>query len=263
MKSKKQISQNKWDKIGKSYHKKPFNQNHAERYGSFKIIERYLNNNNPKKVIEVGSGSGITTLLLIRKKYNFHAYFLDISEDGLTQVNINANELGIEDKITLIRGNALKMPFDDNCFDFVWSGGVNEHFKGEERQLIFNEMVRITKVGGITLVAVPNKYYLPLNINKYISMMKGTWAFGYEEPYTPRELQVRMKIAGLKMVMIEEADFFIGLHFLLSMIPFLNKIVNFDNLIYQKVWASFQYLDNHLKIKPGRGLIAIGKKERR
>ncbi len=259
MKSKKQISQNEWDKIWKSYHEKPFNQQHAERYGSFKIIEGCININKPKKVIEVGCRSGITTLLL-SKEYNFHPFFLDISEGALTQVYINANELGIEDKITLIRGNALQIPFDDNCFDFVWSGGVNEHFKGGERQIIFNEMVRITKVGGSTLVGVPNKYYLPLTINKHISMKRGTWAFGYEEPYTTKELRARMKVAGLKSVMIEEADFFIGLHFLLSIIPICSRFVTFDNSVYQKIWATFQYLDNHFKIKPGRALIAFGKK---
>jgi SAM-dependent methyltransferase len=58
-----------------------------------------------------------------------------------------------EDKLRLVKMDALNMEFDDNFFDFVFSSSSIEHFGSEEKILkSLKEMYRVLKPGGAALL---------------------------------------------------------------------------------------------------------------
>ena len=246
-----------WDIVWKQEYENSFDKTNKQQYGSFKTIENIVIENKYNDVIELGCGSGLTTLYLA-KKMNFRPYLLDNSDNALNFAQTNAELLKID--AMYIKGNALTTPFRDNSFDIVWSGGLNEHFKDDKRQKIFNEMARITKSGGICLITVPNKRYLPLNLYRHVATRQGTWAFGYEEPFTKQELKKRMQDAGLRDIEIYSADFCIGFHYIFTLIPLLAGKCNLDNPFYRKIWNVLQQIDQKVAFSPGLIHIAYSKK---
>ncbi|MFH1563434.1 MAG: class I SAM-dependent methyltransferase [Nitrospirota bacterium] len=240
--------------------KDEFNKEDNEKGIVFSEVEKLLKmlkKTNNVRIIEIGAGSGIITLLLAQK-LKFKPYLFDRSDKALQTSYKNANILGVE--ACFIKGDVCSLPFEENSFDFVWSGGLNEHFSGKQRQIVFNEMARITSPEGICVLTVPNKYYLPLNVYRYISQKRNTWSFGYEEPFSKKELKERMTKAGLSNIRIIEGGFFSGLIWLMLLIPILRKKVSFNHVHFKKIWNLFQYLDHKLKIIPGLGFLAYGSK---
>lgn len=54
----------------------------------------------------------------------------------------------------------------DHKYDLTWNAGVLEHFTFDEKVDILNEMVRITKPGGIILILTPYSKCLPYRVGK-------------------------------------------------------------------------------------------------
>lgn len=148
-------------------------------------------------ILEVGCGSGIRTLALLKEfqNYFFNATLIDFSAIALAFAKKNANENKIIANFFL--ADASELPFPCDSFDIVWNGGVNEHFDGEKRQLIFNEMARVCKPGGQVVIIVPNALNLPYRLWKKIMEMQGRWQYGFEKPYSIFELKNKAKNAGI------------------------------------------------------------------
>lgn len=163
----------------------------------YRLLKRLIKlpQNKRLRILEVGCGSGARTLALIKdfNEYHISAAFIDLSLPALSYAKRSAdnNEITAD----FIMADALKMPFQDETFDIVWNGGVNEHFEGEERQKIFDEMARVGKVGGKIIVIVPNALNLPYRITKKILEIRNLWIYGFEKPFTIFELKRKMRNA--------------------------------------------------------------------
>lgn len=53
-------------------------------------------------------------------------------------------------------GGQHPLPFTDNTFDFIFASHVIEDFAPEEIQFVFDEMMRMIKVGGYFIVLIPD-----------------------------------------------------------------------------------------------------------
>jgi demethylmenaquinone methyltransferase/2-methoxy-6-polyprenyl-1,4-benzoquinol methylase len=71
---------------------------------------------------------------------------LDFSQNMLDVGAVKVNNLGLNDRITLVRGNAMSLPFEDNTFDYVTIGfglrNVPDYLQ------VLKEMRRVVKPGG-------------------------------------------------------------------------------------------------------------------
>lgn len=150
-----------------------------------------------QKVLEAGAGSGLDSLICA-KRYGVVPYLLDFSEGSKNLVRDFASVLGVEYEFVL--GDCRELPFRDHSFAIVWNNGVNEHFAGNDRQQVFLEMARVCQPKGYVLVAVPNVWNLLYRIRKQILDSKNAWLFGFEKPFSPRELRRAMQESGLKVV---------------------------------------------------------------
>ncbi len=143
-------------------------------------------------VVDIGSGVGDRTRM-IRKKLGFELIMLDTDVRALKAVN--GEELTYP-----VVGDAFHMPFRDGIADVTLSIGLNEHFPDPERQILIEEMKRVTKRGGKVCIIVPNRCNLLRQLRQRYLKMRGKFLFGYEEDFTPQELKRRMELAGLKGV---------------------------------------------------------------
>jgi len=176
--------------------------------------------NNGLKILEVGCGSGVNTLALLKDSQGNPTGFaslVDFSSIALTFARKNAEKNG--NHANYVLADAFKLPFADETFDIVHNAGVNEHFRGEKRQLIFNEMARVCKRGGQVIVIVPNAWNLPYRLWKKVFEMQGRWEYGLELPFSAFELERRLKDAGLTPIKVSGEGTLASLSFLIRLIP--------------------------------------------
>ena len=150
-------------------------------------------------ILEVGGGSGIYTFSAVKEIFEHiscRIILVDFSPAALAIAHKNARNNKVT-AVNLVLADALKLPFADGIFDFVWNEGVNEHFDGEQRQLIFNEMARVCKPRGQVIVIVPNALNPAYRLRKKILEIQRKWEYGFELPYSFFELRRRMRNAGL------------------------------------------------------------------
>lgn len=113
-----------------------------------KIIE-----NNPSKILEIGTGTGSMSMFLALLGYNI------TSLDNNEEILVRAQKMNKEYKtqVRLIEGDAFSIPFLPETFDIVYSQGFFEHFDNEEIHKLIKEQLR---VGDIVIFSIPSKYYL-------------------------------------------------------------------------------------------------------
>jgi SAM-dependent methyltransferase len=141
-------------------------------------------------VLEVGAGSGRDTLTLARA--GAVAVVLDYSPASLELVREQARAQGLT--VHLVRADALAMPFRDGAFHVVFHQGLLEHFR--DPMPLLRENARIAGHGGRVVVDVPQTVHL-YTVMKKILIAFDAWFAGWETHFTPRELEARLREAGL------------------------------------------------------------------
>jgi len=118
---------------------------------SFAQFSRYRN----KKVLEVGVGAGTDFIQWVRS--GAQAYGIDLTQEAIDNVKsrlvleqLNACELKVAD--------AENLPYNNNCFDLVYSWGVIHHSPNTIKCL--NEIIRVVKPGGSIKLMVYNRHSL-------------------------------------------------------------------------------------------------------
>jgi ubiquinone/menaquinone biosynthesis C-methylase UbiE len=116
------------------------------------FVSTELQINNDWKILEAGSGSGKSSILLGK---SIKRVFLDISEKALDYAKLLVQKFDVEN-IDYVQADIFQMPFDDQSFDLVWNIGVIEHYNKNEIVSIFREMIRVTERSKYIGVGVPN-----------------------------------------------------------------------------------------------------------
>lgn len=104
---------------------------------------------------------------------------------------------------TVIRtGNVHRLHYADNTFDLAFAEGLSHHWTDEERRQ--GSIDQMTRVSKDTVIVIGNNGANPLEVEKY-----GDVEFQYKgmppkaKFFTPDELEMRLKKAGLKNVNVE------------------------------------------------------------
>ncbi len=126
---------------------------YVEFVTSMKYIHKYLEEFNNPKILDIGAGTGRYSVALAEEGYD------------VTAVELVKYNLGILKKknssVKAYQGNATKLSrFEDESFDLTLLFGPMYHLYSHEDKLkALNEAKRVTKKGGIILVAyVMNEY---------------------------------------------------------------------------------------------------------
>jgi SAM-dependent methyltransferase/uncharacterized protein YbaR (Trm112 family) len=87
-------------------------------------------------------------------KLGYHSVGIDPSLDAILAAYRVARQLGVFARYVV--ADARYLPFSDNTFDCTFSYGVLQHFEKTDACIAFNEMKRVVKVGGLSMVQMPN-----------------------------------------------------------------------------------------------------------
>ncbi|MBR4879251.1 MAG: TIGR03905 family TSCPD domain-containing protein [Clostridia bacterium] len=109
-----------------------------------------------KNILELGFGQGRDTMHFAQNGYNVTG--LDYSQVGLDATKTKAENLGLADKINLVKHDLReKFPLEDESFDVCYSHMLfNMAFTEEETIHMMNEAYRLLKKGGYHIFTVRN-----------------------------------------------------------------------------------------------------------
>jgi len=162
-----------------------------------KLIETVIQYTPKKgKILEVGCGSGFTSILLSKLGYEVTA--TDINDDLLAKVI----KLKIEfnSNIDVLKMDMLYLRFEDKTFDTVFHQGLLEHFDDETIISALKEQKRIAKC---IIFDVPNSKY-----------KLGSWNIGDERLLSITHWKKLIHTAGLKVIDIHGRGYTLLAHIL-------------------------------------------------
>ena len=149
----------------------------------YPIPHTRLRPGNGERLLDIGCNWGRWSIAAAKKGYK--PIGIDPSLDAVMAARRVSKQLGADAHFVV--GDARFLPFKDSAFDTVFSYGVFQHFSKENAKISFDEIARVCKADGVTLVQMPNKY----GIRQYQQHRRRgfTEGEGFEVRYwTPSEL---------------------------------------------------------------------------
>ncbi|MAT39834.1 MAG: methyltransferase type 11 [Ectothiorhodospiraceae bacterium] len=144
-----------------------------------------------KKILEVGAGTGRDSFYMAKDGATLVC--LDYSMNSL---KIMRKALPDPNVVSVVGGDAFKLPFPDGSFDVVFHQGLLEHFRHAEADALLRENIRILRKGGLIVVDVPQRWHI-YTVIKHILIALNAWFAGWEREFSVRE--VRNILAGMGM----------------------------------------------------------------
>jgi 2-polyprenyl-3-methyl-5-hydroxy-6-metoxy-1,4-benzoquinol methylase len=146
------------------------------------------------RAIELGSGRGDLSVLLAQEGAD--VTLLDSSDRALDQARARFDRLGLSAEFR--RGDLFADATAQDGYDVALSSGVIEHFRGDQRTHSIQSHRRALHDRGMAIISVPNAHCLPYRIWKAWLELRQCWPYGYEQPYSQRELIRRARRAGFQ-----------------------------------------------------------------
>lgn len=152
------------------------------------------------RVLDLGSGGGRHSFEALRRGARVVA--LDHEAGDLREVATFLETMQTEGEApaaaagAAVRGDALALPFSDGAFDCVIAAEILEHIPDDERAIA--EIARVVRPGGLVAVTVPR--WWPERLCWALSQSYHNTPGGHVRIYTGRELQAKLRSAGLEHV---------------------------------------------------------------
>lgn len=108
-----------------------------------------LNLSPEDKVVDVGAGIG-GTARFVAQTYGSGVTGIDLTPEFCEVADRLSNLVGLGDKVNVIEGSALDMPFEDDSFSVAYMMHVGMNI--EDKTALYKEIRRVLKPGGILAV---------------------------------------------------------------------------------------------------------------
>ena len=120
---------------------------------------RKLAPNEGDEVLEIGFGTGHSIVALAELVgVSGKVYGIDISEGMLDITRSRVEEAGVTERVVLECGDAMRLPFDADSFDGIFTSFTLELFDTPEIPLVLSECLRTLRRGSrICVVAMSKK----------------------------------------------------------------------------------------------------------
>lgn len=153
-----------------------------------KACIRILRKESPKRMLDVATGTADFAIEAVRMGLDVHVSGVDISAGMLEVGRRKVADRGWTDRIDLIQGDSVALPFDDGHFDcFTVAFGVRNF---EDLQGGLRDMLRVMRPGGLGLVLEFSKpKHFPIKqvfglYFKYVMPTLGRWVSKDPAAYT-------------------------------------------------------------------------------
>ncbi|MCX8182315.1 MAG: methyltransferase domain-containing protein [Candidatus Methanomethyliaceae archaeon] len=184
------------------------------------VLENIRKKIEKTRILEVGCSNG-RWLRWFFKHYQCETHGIDLEGEGF---------VGTDSIKSFIKGDAQVLPYKDGAFDLVFSMGLIEHFKKNERHRILEEQNRVLSKGGLLVCIVPN---LHISLEYFRVKVFYDGLRGYNH-YVVRkeELEQIFQELGLKIIYFDFIGIFRKFAFLKSLKRTeLFKVVLSDNML--------------------------------
>jgi len=149
------------------------------------------------RTIELGSGRGDLSVLLAER--GAEVTLLDQSGAVLDQARARFQRLGLSAEYR--QGDMFDPPADVlGHFDMALSSGVIEHFVGGDRTRAISAHADVLRPGGMVTISVPHASCPPYRLWKWYLEVRRRWPYGFERPFSKKEIRYRAGEAGLASV---------------------------------------------------------------
>lgn len=196
------------------------------------LLKLILEGSRPKKILDVGCGTGETLSYLQKLFPKAKLYGIDSSDKAIRFSKSRGHK-------NIILAKAEKIPFQDNFFDVVLLLDVLEHIKNHQKAI--DEAKRVLRKGGKIIITSPGLSFI---------WSRHDTEQGHYRRYTRREIRKLALNAGLKTSFISYFNFFLSppiiMIRLLSRLSMFETFANYDNSINFDI-ANFGILNSILK----------------
>jgi demethylmenaquinone methyltransferase/2-methoxy-6-polyprenyl-1,4-benzoquinol methylase len=111
-----------------------------------KFTMKKMNVQEGQTAIDLCCGTCDWTISLAQKSKKGQIIGLDFSQNMLDYGAIKLKDLDLEQQVTLVQGNAMMLPYDNNSFDYATIGFALRNVPDLEQ--VIREMKRVVKPGG-------------------------------------------------------------------------------------------------------------------
>ncbi len=173
---KNRLSSNEWGDIYNDRMVNAICSRILEKNNSVQTTEMLRLTKEGEKVLEIGCGSGETSLVLSQNRRV--AYAIDYSDASINLLKKLVEKTGFQVESYCI--DAVKtLPFSEREFDVVFQAGLLEHFDQQDR---IDMLLNWKKVCKKMISMIPNAHCLAYRIGKDLDEKNGTWKYGLEMP---------------------------------------------------------------------------------
>ena len=189
----------------------------VRNYYRFKINKLLKGTNlNKAHILELGCGSGINSINLLKDHACEKAVLVDFSQQAIEIAKDYTKNYRVE----IIHADIFNLDLKKK-FDFVFSIGLIEHFVEDRRNEAVKILRQITKNDGLIMIIVPKKTFFSY-ILKFFNQVQGY----QEEFFSDQEIEGLFKKNGLDIVKKSEMLFGIASCYLLRCQVGLKSSVN-------------------------------------
>lgn len=132
---------------------------------TLEVIEKVLKENNPKRVLEIGTAVGYSASCFARfTEDDCKIDSIEIDEERYKKACENIKLIGVQDKINLIFGNAVDiLPKLNEKYDIIFIDAAKSKY-----EIFLEEGIRLSKKGSVILADnVLYKGYVMSDYNKH------------------------------------------------------------------------------------------------
>lgn len=146
--------------------------------------------NSPKKILDIGVGSGVGGDVLRARFPNSVIIGLEAVGDRLGNARASYNEI--------IHGLATDKIFEDGNFDLVVAGELIEHIETHDVNVFFQQVFRILRLGGLFIFTTPNPNDIKMRLQNR-SVLGGS----HVSQHFIRETRVRLRLESFRVKRIQ------------------------------------------------------------
>lgn len=155
-----------------------------------------VNSLKPKKLLDVGCGTGNVLMKLI-KSNNIELYGLDISEE---MIKVAKNNLGNRAELKI--ADSESMPWEDNKFDVIVCNASFHHYPNPRKVLL--EMRRVLKSDGSLIIGDPTA---PIIVRQLLNLFCKKGNNGDYRIYSRNEINRLLDETGFKMLNFKKMNY--------------------------------------------------------
>ncbi len=114
------------------------------------VIQRALALVREGQAADIGCGPGHLIVELARRAPGLRLTGIDLADEMLPKAAANARQAGVDGQVTFRKGDASRLPFEDDSLDLVLST-LSLHHWGQP-VAVLNEVARVLRPGGVGLI---------------------------------------------------------------------------------------------------------------